>query len=203
MEEILLNPNLIYMALVVGLMFAIMALLTPGTGVFEILALVTLIFAGYGIINTLVNYWALIFILAAVVLFILAVRKRGQRIFLALSIIALLGGSIFLFRSDVWWQPTVNPFLAIIISVLSGAFLWIVTIKVMEARETVPSHDLESIIGSIGEARSTIDTEGSIYADGELWTARSEKRILAGTRVRIIGREGFILQIEPIEEDEE
>jgi membrane-bound serine protease (ClpP class) len=191
------------MALVVGLMFAIMALLTPGTGVFEILALVTLIFAGYGIINTLVNYWALIFILAAVVLFILAVRKRGQRIFLALSIIALLGGSIFLFRSDVWWQPTVNPFLAIIISVLSGAFLWIVTIKVMEARETVPSHDLESIIGSIGEARSTIDTEGSIYADGELWTARSEKRILAGTRVRIIGREGFILEIEPIEEDEE
>jgi membrane-bound ClpP family serine protease len=175
MEEILLNPNLIYMALVVGLMFAIMALLTPGTGVFEILALVTLIFAGYGIINTLVNYWALIFILAAVVLFILAVRKRGQRIFLALSIIALLGGSIFLFRSDVWWQPTVNPFLAIIISVLSGAFLWIVTIKVMEARETVPSHDLESIIGSIGEARSTIDTEGSIYADGELWTARSEE----------------------------
>ena len=136
MEEILLNPNLIYLALVAGFMFAVMALLTPGTGVFEILALVSLIYAGYGIINSTVNYWALIIILAAVVFFILAIRKQGQRIYLGLSILALLTGSLFLFRGDEWWQPSVNPFLALIISGLSGAFLWIVTIKVMEARES-------------------------------------------------------------------
>ena len=82
MEEILLDPNLIYLALVAGFMFAFMALLTPGTGVFEILALVSLIFAGYGIINSTVNYWALILILAAAVFFILAIRKQGQRIYL-------------------------------------------------------------------------------------------------------------------------
>ncbi|MGD9092194.1 MAG: NfeD family protein [Anaerolineales bacterium] len=203
MEEILLDPNLIYLALVAGLIFAVMALLTPGTGVFEILALLALIYAGYGIVNSSVNYWALIFLLVAAVFFILAVRRRGQRIFLALSIIALLASSLFLFRGDEWWQPSVNPFLALIISTLAGAFLWIVTTKVLEAREAMPSHDLESIIGSIGEARSTIHAEGSVYANGELWTARSDQRILAGSRVRVIGREGFILEVEAIEEDQE
>ena len=203
MEEILLNPNLIYMALVAGFMFAVMALLTPGTGIFEILALVSLIYAGYGIINSTVNYWALLLILAAAILFILSVRRRGQRIFLTLSILALLTGSLFLFRSEQWWQPSVNPFLALIISGLSGTFLWVVTTKVMEAREAAPSHDLGSIIGSIGEAKSTIHTEGSVYANGELWTARSDQRILEGTRVRIVGREGFILDVEAIEEDQE
>ena len=73
----------------------------------------------------------------------------------------------------------------------------------MEARETVPSHDLESIIGSIGEAKSAIHTEGSVYADGELWTARSEQRILSGSRVRVIGREGFILEVEAIDDDQD
>lgn len=203
MEEILLNPNLIYMALVAGFMFAVMALLTPGTGIFEILALISLIYAGYGIINSTVNYWALIFIFVAAVLFILALRKPGQRIFLGLSIIALLIGSLFLFRSDQWWQPSINPFLALIISGLSGAFLWVVSTKVIEAREAAPSHNLESIIGSIGEARSTIHTEGSVYAKGELWTARSDQRILEGTRVRITGREGFILIVEAIKDEEE
>jgi membrane-bound ClpP family serine protease len=73
----------------------------------------------------------------------------------------------------------------------------------MEARETMPSHDLESIIGSIGEARSTIHNDGSVYANGELWTARSDHRILAGSRVRVIGREGFVLEVEQVEEDQE
>ena len=32
--------------------------------------------------------------------------------------------------------------------------------------------------------------------DGELWSARSEKRISAGKQVRVIGRDGFTLIIE-------
>jgi membrane protein implicated in regulation of membrane protease activity len=38
-----------------------------------------------------------------------------------------------------------------------------------------------------------------VQAAGELWTARSEKAIPAGTPVRVIGREGFVLVVEKSE----
>ena len=88
---------------------------------------------------------------------------------------------------------------------MAGAFLWISTTKVLEARETQPTFDLERLIGETGEAKTPIQTEGSVQVSGELWTARSEEFIERGTQIRVIGREGFILDVEPLEktEDEE
>ena len=45
--DILLDPNVAYVLLVFGLMLAIMAVFTPGTGVIEITALFALALAGY------------------------------------------------------------------------------------------------------------------------------------------------------------
>ena len=69
----------------------------------------------------------------------------------------------------------------------------------LEAEHVTPVHSLENLIGEIGEARSDIHTEGSIHVSGELWAARSNKIIREGARVRVLGREGFILLVEEIE----
>lgn len=203
MEEIILNPNVVYLALVIGVLFAFMAVLTPGTGLFEIGALLALLFAGWGVYNLPTNTWALALMLIGVLLFIIAIRKPQQRIYLALSIIFLMVGSLYLISGEVWWQPAVNPFLGLLISGLAGAFLWIATVKVMEARQVPPTHDLESLIGAVGEAKTAIHPEGSAQVDGELWTARSETPIPSGTQVRVVGREGFMLDVVPVEESQD
>ena len=200
MEEIILNPNLVYLALVIGVLFAFMAILTPGTGLFEIGALLALLFAGFGVYSMPTNIWALVLMLVGIPLFIVFLRKPQQRLYLALAIIFMMVGSVFLLSGEVWWQPAVNPFLGILISGLAGAFLWISTIKVMEARDVQPTFDLERLIGATGEAKTAIHTEGSVQVDGELWTARSEKAISAGTQVRVKGREGFMLEVVPVED---
>jgi len=41
-----------------------------------------------------------------------------------------------------------------------------------------------------------------VQVERELWSARSEKRIPAGRKVRILRREGFILDVEEISEKE-
>lgn len=199
MEEILLDPNIVYLAAVTGLLFAFMAILTPGTGLFEIGALLALLYAAYGVYNLPTNNWALVVMLLGLVLFIVALRRPHQRIFLALSIIFMMFGSLYLISGDVWWQPAVNPFLGLLISGLAGAFLWISTTKVLEAREVQPTFDLERLVGATGEAKTPIQTEGSVQVSGELWTARSEEFIERGTQIRVIGREGFILDVEPLE----
>ena len=74
-ENIFLNTNIAYLFLVGGFSMALMAILTPGTGVLEIGAFFSLLFAGYGIYNLPINYWALVFLLLGVFPLIWAVRK--------------------------------------------------------------------------------------------------------------------------------
>lgn len=202
MEEFLLDPNVVYLASVVGVLFAFMSILTPGTGLFEIGALLALLYAAYGVYSLPTNTWSLGIMLVGLVLFIVSLRRPGQRIFLALSIIFMMVGSLYLISGEVWWQPAVNPFLGLLISGLAGAFLWISTTKVFEAREVQPTFDLERLIGSMGETKTPIHNEGSVQVRGELWTARSENFIDRGAQVRVVGREGFILDVEPVETEQ-
>lgn len=199
--DILLNPNVAYLLLAGGLIFAMLALLNPGTGLLEIFALFLLLLAGFGIYNLPINWWSLLVLLAGAVMFILAVfRTKKNFLFLIISIVAIMTGSVFLFSGGSWWKPSVDPVLAAMVSVSSGAFFYLATRKILEARAVTPSHDLNSIIGEIGEAKTPIQVEGSVQVAGELWSAWSRNRIPAGSMVRVVSREGFILEVEAIEQ---
>ena len=197
MLEFLLDPNVAYLTLVLTFLITLMAILTPGTAVFEILAVLMLIVSGWQIYNIPFNLWALIALFSGMILFFIAVRRSNRLIFLAISIVLLIIGSVFLFQGQPWWQPAVNPFLAIIVSAAVSSFLWIVAVKVMEASSTTPTHDLGQLIGMVGEAKTNIRQEGSVQVAGELWTATSEEMIRIGSRVRVIDRNGFLLVVEP------
>lgn len=198
MEEFIVNPNVAYLLLVIGFIMAGLAIINPGTGVLEIAALFALLLAGWEVYLLGVNLWALVIMLLGIVPFVLAVRSKGNRLYLALSFLALVIGSWFLFPTDLWWQSAINPLLFIIVSALTIAFLWVVTTKVVEAEAVLPSHDLNALIGEIGEAKTAITNEGSVQVEGELWTARSAQPISQGSQVRVVGREGFVLIVEPV-----
>ena len=108
--DAIINPDIAYVALVIGFALAILAMTAPGTGVLEVLAFALLIFAGYEIANQPFNLWALILLVVGVLPFIYAVRKSGKWYYLLAATLAFIIGSVFLFSSDVWWRPVVNPF---------------------------------------------------------------------------------------------
>jgi membrane-bound serine protease (ClpP class) len=199
--NILVDPNVAYVLLVLGLMLGILATLTPGTGILEVGALFALALAGWAVFILEVNLWALLVLILGIVPFLVAVRRSGQLIYLGIAITALVIGSTFLFRGE-GLRPAVNPFLALIVSVVSGGFLWFAASKTLEAVMAAPAHDLSGIIGQVGEARTEIHDEGSLYLDGELWTARSAEPIPVGSQVRVIGREGLVIEVELLEGNE-
>ncbi len=82
----------------------------PGTGLLEVLAFALLIFAGYQIANQPFNLWALILLVVGVFPFVYAVRKSGKWYYLLAATLTFIIGSVFLFSSDTWWRPVVNPF---------------------------------------------------------------------------------------------
>jgi membrane-bound serine protease (ClpP class) len=199
MEEILINPNIAYLLLVFGFILAGLAILSPGTGILEIATLFVLFLAGWEIYNLNINIWALVFMLLGVVPYGLAIRKKGNRLYLILSLVMVVGGSWFLFKSDVWWQPAINPLLFIVASLILAGFIWVVTQKGIETGSIRPSHDPDALIGEDGEAKTMIYEEGSVQIAGELWTARSQKPIPKNARVRVTGRQGFVLEVEAID----
>jgi membrane-bound serine protease (ClpP class) len=145
--------------------------------------------------NLSFNWWAIVILLLGVIPFIYAIQKPKRELFLGLAILLIVLGSVFIFpRTDK--QPSVNPLLAVVSSGLMAGFIWIAVRKSMEALHTRPSISLEGLVGQTGEAKTKIHEEGSAQVLAELWSARSESPIPAGSSIRVVKREGFILVVE-------
>ncbi len=200
--DILINPNVAYLLLMVGVVLAIMALFAPGTGVLEVGALFVLFLAGWDISQQAINIWALVLLILGVIPFIIAMRRSRNLAFLAVALVAFVIGSAYLVQGTAPWKPGINPILAIVVSVLASGYIWIAATKVLETEKLKPRHDLAKLIGEIGEARTDIHNEGSVQLGSELWSARSEVNIPEGSKVKVIKRDGFILDVEPIPEEE-
>lgn len=194
--DILINPDIAYLLLVGSVFLGTLAIFNPGTGLLEIGALLLVVIAGWLIFSLEINVWALVLLLLGTIPFILAMRKTRQMAYLVVALVSFVIGSSYLFKGETWWQPGVNPFLALVASALSSGFIWFAARKILEADEIRPSHDLDQLINQLGEARSDIHQEGSVQVLGEMWTARSEVLIPAHTRIRVVRREGFVLIVE-------
>lgn len=196
--DFLLDPNVAYVLLMVGMVLAIFALFSPGTGALEVGALFLLLITGYSVFKLPINYWALAVLVLGVFPFILALRRSRHWAFLLASIATLVVGSIFLFRSESG-GPAINPVLAIIVSGVATLLLWFIARQVLTAFALNPSHDLHRLIGAVGEARSSMQAgeEGTVYVLGEEWSARSEGAVAEGERVEVVRREGLTLIVKP------
>ncbi len=198
MDTLLLDPNIAYLFLAFGVLLTFFALATPGTGFLEISALFLLTIAGYAIYSLPINTWALVLLVLSLVPFVMALRNPSHcEFYLGSSILGVIIGSAYLFRGD-GWIPIVDIWLVIVVSLLVGGFIWFSIIKTIQALETRPAHDLDALIGVIGEAKTDIHEEGSAQIEGELWSTRSKTPIPAGTRVRVLARNGFILDVEAV-----
>jgi membrane-bound serine protease (ClpP class) len=193
--DFLLDPNIAYLFLLGGVLLAMLALAAPGTGLFEVGAFFSIALAGYAIYNLSFNWWALILLALSIVPFVYAIQKPKREVYLVVSIFLLVIGSVFIFpRANE--QAAVSPIVAIVASGLVAGFMWLAVRKSIEASHAKLSHDLGGLVGQIGEARTKVYEEGSVQVAGELWSARSEKSIPAGSPIRVVRREGFVLIVE-------
>jgi hypothetical protein len=71
-----------------------------------------------------------------------------------------------------------GPGLVVLIPVIDRG-----VVKELGGMEMTPSRRL---VGAVGEARTTIFTEGKVYVAGEEWEAVSQKPISSGRRVRVV-----------------
>src|SRR5512136_96870 len=91
------NPNVAYLALIVGLLMLVMAVTTPGTGLAEVIAVIALAVAVIGLVRLSANFAGVVLIIAAFVLFALDVTQTSHGALTLGGAAALVIGSLLLF----------------------------------------------------------------------------------------------------------
>lgn len=195
----LIDPNLGYTLLVGGLVLAVLALFVPGTGLLELGAVFALVLAAVAMVSLPINGWALAVMVAAIFPLVLAVRNRRSAPPLIIAVVLLLAGSLFVFRGENG-GPAVHPVVAVVVSSGAVGLIWFLARKSVQAFGLKKSHDLDRLVGMVGTARTDLRPEGSVYVGGESWTARSDTYIPAGKAVRVIRRDGLVLNVVEAEE---
>jgi membrane-bound serine protease (ClpP class) len=194
--------NLLYLILVAGVWLTVLAVITPGTGVLEILVLAALVITGYGAFYTPFNAWAFLILGGGVLALVLSLRRKPFEIWLVLSALLFSAGSIFLYRLEDG-RLGVHPLLAVVVSLMTVGYFWWAIRGVIEAQHQKPVQDPKAVIGQTAEVRTALDPIGSVYVAGELWTARSRELIKEGQKVKVVGVEGLTLEVSPLEENQD
>jgi membrane-bound serine protease (ClpP class) len=189
-------PNVLYLLFVVGLWTLTLAIVTPGTGILEVLAVTGIGAAAVGTAFVPINAWALVPVVLGVAFFAFSLLRPRTWVWLLLAAGAESLGSAFLFVGETG-KPAVDPILAVLTSALTVGFFWLAVGKAIAAQKAKPRVEPLDVVGRVGEARTTIDPMGSAYVGGELWSVRSDTPIAVGSKVRVIERDGLILTVVP------
>lgn len=192
-------PNLLYILLVAGVWTSTLAVISPGTGVYELLALATLGGTGVGLFFVPFNGWALLPIALGLVAFIAGLwQRKWERAAIVLAGVLFSLGSALLFENDAG-KPAVNPLLAIVMTLTTLGFYWFAITRVIAALRVQSTLDPSLVLNQIGDVRTLLDPVGTVYVGGELWSAWADEMIPVGSEIRVKEREGLMLKVERFE----
>ncbi|GAB4477124.1 MAG: nodulation protein NfeD [Anaerolineales bacterium] len=201
---ILTNPNIVFLLLTIGVQAIIIELYSPGGWVAGFIGVVCVALAMYGLGVLPVNWFGIIFIVIAFVLFILELKTPTLGGLTAAGVASLIIGALVLFNSPgiPSFQRISVPLVIVTSSALGILFVGILLFA-LRAQRTPIQMGIESIIGKQGEVKAEINPVGSVQVGGELWTVElqpGQKPIPAGSRVEVTGKHGIRLYVKEIEE---
>ena len=195
-----LDPNIAYVVLVLAFILGTLALAAPGTGFLELGAIALMAFAGYALFQLNFNLWALVVLIIGLPIFFFAVRpgsRLRQWIMLALALLFFWVGSVFLLVNQSGGLA-INMFLGFFVSLASGGFMWFVFRKAIDAYQMPVKQSFSGLEGTEGIALTEIGREGTVLVRSENWSAFSKTSIAKHSRIKVIARQGLILEVEEI-----
>jgi len=189
-----------YLLLIVGVYALIFGVASPGYGgevigvICILLGLIGLGFAGATVGGLLLMGFGAILLLAELF-------TPGFGILGGGGIFCMILGGLLLFPSGPWiisreWLNLLT-IVVIVVPVAVGSFFIFATYKVIKARRMRPFKI--DIVGEVGEAVEQITPGGTgfVIVKGEYWKATSDSPISSNQKVRVIGKQGPILKVQP------
>ena len=200
--NILSDPNIVYILLLLGLYGILFELYNPGAILPGIVGVISLILAFYSMHSLPINYAGLALIVFAVILFLLEIKIVSHGMLAIGGIVSLLLGSMMLIRSDSTLELVAISWSVIISSVgISSLFFLFVIGLGLKAQRPKPVTGKEGMLGEIGESLEVLDPAGTVRMHGEIWNAESVTgKIEADEKVRVVEVKSLTLRVAHINE---
>lgn len=208
--QLLTDPNIVFILLAIGVQAILIELANPGGWIPGFIGVVSLALATYGLGVLPVNWFGIIFLVLAFVLFILDVKAPTHGALTAAGLASFITGSLVLFNSPS--TPSFDrvsvPLVIGVSAITAGIFFTIVSFA-LRARSLPVRNSQHQVLGRLGVARTALNPTGTVQVSGELWTAKlvdDNGVVLAiGDTVEIIGLEGnkLLVRKAAVEQPEE
>ena len=200
---LLADPNIAFILFTLGVLALVFELQSP-TVLVGIAGVTAIALATIGFVNLPVVPAGLLLVAIGLILLALepAIPSHGL---LTIGGVAafILGGSALYTQSD-GFGPAVRVAAPILITaaVTAAAFGALITWTAIRTRRMAAPTGIDVVAvaaGTLGEVRRPLEPFGSIYADGEEWTARTadDRPVPRGATVRVIRTDGLTLVVEP------
>ncbi|MHB8867909.1 MAG: NfeD family protein [Thermoleophilia bacterium] len=191
----LVDPNIIFILMMLGVYGLIFEFQNPGLGAPGIAGAISLLLAAYGLQLLPVSYVGLLLLAVAVVLYVAEVKIQSGGILAFGGTVALVLGGLLLFNAP-GSVIRVDWVVIGIVAAASLAFFAFIVSAVAAAHRRKPTSGSEAMVGERGTARTALAPSGQVSVHGEIWQADAASgRIEAGESVEVIGLQGLRLQV--------
>ena len=202
---VLTNPNIVFIFLTIGVQAILIELSSPGGWVAGFIGVVSIALAAYGLGVLPVNWFGLIFLAVAFVLFILDIKAPTHGALTAAGVGSLIAGALMLFNSPSTPEfQRVSVPLVVVSSLITGGTFVVILAFALRAQKAPVRMGNQILLEKAGFVKDPIPPFGSgvVRVEGELWSAESahNKAIPAGARVKILSVSGNRLQVEKLRE---
>jgi membrane-bound serine protease (ClpP class) len=201
--EVLVNPNVAYLLILVGLLGLIIEAFSPGLIAPGTIGVISLLLGLYGSFQLPVSLAGVLLLLAGVAMIIGEAHLPTHGILGASGVAALIASGLLLYDTNTS-AFEISPVVVVVVGVLLGGSLAFAVQRAVAARHQPKRTGWEEMIGAIGEVREPLDPVGQVFVQGALWRAEltgangDGRELGRGVRVRVESVEGLTLHVSPV-----
>ncbi len=196
----LTNPNIVFTLLAIGQVAILIELSNPGGWVAGFVGATCLLLAVYGLGILPVNWFGILFLVLAFVLFILDIKAPTHGALTAAGVFSFIIGALVLFNSVrvPGFAPVSVP-LVVGSGIALGLAFFAAMMLAVRAMQRPVLTGINALVGRLGTVRRELNPRGQVQVAGELWTAELAEDqpgpLPPGSQVQVIGIEGLRLKV--------
>lgn len=199
--DALMDPNLSFLLLAVGLLALYIEFNHPGAVIPGTVGVVFILLAAFALNFLPVRYAALGLILGAFALFAAEAKFASHGVLTAGGIVLLTLGGLLLVDSPIP-EMRVHLVTALAVSIPLGLITaFLMTIALRARRNKVVTGE-QGLVGETGVAQTELSPQGKVFVHGELWDATATTSLPVGQLVVVKSVDGLMLSVEKMESPE-
>jgi membrane-bound serine protease (ClpP class) len=193
---VITNPNIAFMLMLLGVYGLIFEFLNPGAVAPGLVGGISLLVAFYALNLLPINYAGAALVLLGIGLMVAEAHIGSFGVIGVAGIASFAIGALMMFPSGAPGFDLSPSVVAAATIVTAGLFVLVLSMLLRSRLRPVVT-GTQALLGAEGEAVVWDEENGRVRVNGEIWRARAARPLPAGARIKVVGREGLVLVVEP------